>query len=160
MLIKTYVTGPARLYQFVCYTIYSKWAAISPPKVTTTVCLCFCLHLVLFYALNIIVILKYKILLNKKLIITIKLLSVAEKLGCSEPEYDEFSFFTPDGTVKSDDLVATDTGFVARRDSLLLAASASSTAVTEKQPEDRKRALTEPHRKHNWLRIAKFSCTI
>ena len=98
--------------------------------------------------------------MNKKLIITIKLLSVAEKLGCSEPEFDEFSFFTPDGTVKSDDLVATETGFVARRDSLLLAASASSTAVTEKQPEDRKRALTEPHRKHNWLRKPNFSCKI
>jgi hypothetical protein len=82
--------------------------------------------------------------------------SGAEKLGCTEPEYDEFSFFTPDGTVKSDDLVATETGSVARRDSLL-PQSASATAVTpaittpavptEKQPEDRKRALTEPHRK-------------
>jgi hypothetical protein len=68
---------------------------------------------------------------------------LTEKLGCTEPEYDEFSFFTPDGTVKADDLVATETGSVAQRDSLLGLGGGGD------KPEDRKRSLAEPHR--NWI---------
>jgi len=64
---------------------------------------------------------------------------LTEKLGSTEPDYDEFSFFTPDGTVKAADLVATETGSVAQRDLL------ASGGGADKQ-EDRKRSLAEPHR--------------